>query len=578
MVKSIQLRHSKPPPYTVEARGYAKVLGETIPRRHPKAKDELILQPEPGVSTVYDILKRGRVNYGNLQAVGTRKHIKTHREVKKVSNSVGETVEKTWTYPELGPYEYMSFNEYEKQACELGAGLRKLGMKAGERLQIFAATSACWLAMAHGCSTQSFPIVTAYDTLGESGLQHSLCQAHAKAIFLDAHLLTNLKNPLKAAKEVGILIWNDQDGTVDEDHMTELKKEHPNLTIHSFSELRKLGESNPVEAVPPKADDLCCIMYTSGSTGPPKGVLLKHSNVVAAIAGVNEIMGPFVGVGDRVLTYLPLAHILEFVLENACLYWGGTMGYSNPRTLTDAMVRNCKGDMREFKPTVMVGVPAVWESVKKGIMAKISASALLYYVFWAAMFVKGFLVATGLPGVGFIDRTFFGKLKEATGGALKLTLSGGGPLAKETQRFISMSICPMINGYGLTETCGMGTLNDPAAWTDSALGSIPASVELKLVDCPELNYYTSTKPAQGELWIRGGAVTEGYLDMDKTQAKDFFDGWFNTGDIGEFGADGMLRIIDRRKNLVKTLNGEYIAVEKVYLFSLTQFLCDGISA
>lgn len=113
----------------------------------------------------------------------------------------------------------------------------------------------------------------------------------------------------------------------------------------------------------------------------------------------------------------------------------------------------------------------------------------------------------------------------------------------------------------------MGTLNDPAAWTDSALGSIPASVELKLVDCPELNYYTSTKPAQGELWIRGGAVTEGYLDMDKTQAKDFVDGWFNTGDIGEFGADGMLRIIDRRKNLVKTLNGEYIALEKVYLFS-----------
>ena len=109
----------------------------------------------------------------------------------------------------------------------------------------------------------------------------------------------------------------------------------------------------------------------------------------------------------------------------------------------------------------------------------------------------------------------------------------------------------------------MGALQDPAIWNDKALGAIPASVEAKLVDCPDLGYTSTNKPAQGELWIRGASVTEGYLDLEEENAEAFSDGWFKTGDIAEFDAGGQLRIIDRKKNLVKTLNGEYIALEKV---------------
>jgi long-chain acyl-CoA synthetase len=108
-----------------------------------------------------------------------------------------------------------------------------------------------------------------------------------------------------------------------------------------------------------------------------------------------------------------------------------------------------------------------------------------------------------------------------------------------------------------------GALTDPHAWTSSAIGPMPASVEVKLVDCPELNYFTATDPPQGEVFIRDGAVTEGYLNNAEETVKAFEDGWFKTGDIGEFDRDGRLKIIDRRKNLVKTLNGEYIALEKV---------------
>jgi len=175
----------------------------------------------------------------------------------------------------------MSFTEYEKLTLSIGAGFRKLGLEKDDRVHIFAATSAHWLATAHGAVSQSMPIVTAYDTLGEEGLKHSLVATKAKAIFLDPHLLPTLINPLKEAKEIKYVIWNSQND-VKQDNIDTLKKAHDHLTIMSFEELRMLGEKNPVDPVPPTAEDLCCIMYTSGSTGPPKGVPLKHKAVVGA--------------------------------------------------------------------------------------------------------------------------------------------------------------------------------------------------------------------------------------------------------------------------------------------------------
>ena len=138
-----------------------------------------------------------------------------------------------------------------------------------------------WLAMSHGAVSQSMPIATAYDTLGEEGLEHSLVQTEAKALYCDPHLLKTLMNPLKGAKEVRYIIYNSE-GEVKQEDIDKLKSEHSQLTVLSFEELRKLGEANPAEPVPPQPEDLCCIMYTSGSTGTPKGVPLKHKAVVAA--------------------------------------------------------------------------------------------------------------------------------------------------------------------------------------------------------------------------------------------------------------------------------------------------------
>jgi len=171
----------------------------------------------------------------------------------------------------------------------------------------------------------------------------------------------------------------------------------------------------------------------------------------------------------------------------------------------------------------------------------------------------------GIPGTGILDAAVFKKVKDATGGRLRICMNGGGPIAKETQRFISMSITPMISGYGLTETTAMGSLMDPMEWTDKALGSMPACIQVKLVDFPDAGYFVTNKPnPQGEVWIQGDSVMEGYWDNEQ-ETKDSLtpDGWFKTGDIGEFDQNGHLNIIDRKKNLVKTLNGEYIALEKL---------------
>jgi long-chain acyl-CoA synthetase len=215
--------------------------------------------------------------------MGSRRLVRTHQDTKKVKKMIdGEEreVDKSWTYFELSPYEYVTYTEYERLTLQLGAGLRKLGLVTDDRVHIYAATSMHWLALAHGAASQSMAIVTAYDTLGEEGLRHSMVATKTKAIFLDPHLLPTLNFVLKEATEIKYVVWNSQH-QVQQEHVESLKAAYPSVTILSIEELRKLGEDNPVDPVPPSPEDLCCIMYTSGSGGTPKGVSLKHRNVIA---------------------------------------------------------------------------------------------------------------------------------------------------------------------------------------------------------------------------------------------------------------------------------------------------------
>lgn len=266
------------------------------------------------------------------------------------------------------------------------------------------------------------------------------------------------------------------------------------------------------------------------------------------------------------MAYLPLAHIFEMVLENLVLFIGGTLGYGNPRTLSDVSVKNCAGDMREFRPTALVGVPQVWETVKKGVMAKLdSSSPLLKGLFWGAYNYKSFMSRNKLPLASVFDGVVFSKVRELTGGRLRFTMNGASGISDSTKQFLSLVLAPMLVGYGLTETCANGALGCPLEFSPNAIGPIPAAIDVKLVSCPELGYNTdNVKVPQGEIWMKGLPILKEYYNNPEETAKAVTpDGWFKTGDIGEFDSQGHLRVIDRLKNLVKMQGGEYIALEKV---------------
>ncbi|KAK7976485.1 hypothetical protein PG989_014948 [Apiospora arundinis] len=557
------------PPFSVQAPGELAKEGETAPFRHAKAKDGLIDKLDPDIGTIFELLKHSTEQYADQTAVGSRKLVKIHKEVKKVAKVVdGETkeVDKEWQYFELSPFTFTTYADYETLVFQVGAGLRKLGMVPGDIAHLFASTSRNWLCMAHACSSQSMTIATAYDTLGSSGVQHSLVQTGAKAMFTDPHLLKTASGPLKEAKDVQFLIWNDMSNMPFSDEDIEsFKKSNQHLKVLSFSELRALGESNPTPPVPPKPKDLYCIMYTSGTSGPPKGVPITHEGIIAGIAGLHAVIAETVSTRDVILAYLPLAHIFELIVENLVLYVGGTMGYGSPRTLVDSSMKNCAGDLRELRPTIMVGVPQVWETVKKGVEGRVnSAGALTRAVFWGAYNFKSALVAAGLPGATLLDNLVFGQVRQMTGNRLRFIFNGASGISAGTMHFMSMVVAPMISGYGLTETCASGALGCPLQWTPNAIGPVPASVELKLVSLPELNYNAEATPPQGEILLRGKAVLKEYYKNPEETAKAITsDGWFKTGDIGEIDPNGHIKVIDRVKNLVKMQGGEYIALEKV---------------
>lgn len=252
-------------------------------------------------------------------------------------------------------------------------------------------------------------------------------------------------------------------------------------------------------------------------------------------------------------------------LENLVMFIGGTLGYGNPRTLSDTSVRNCAGDMREFRPTVMVGVPQVWETVKKGVMTKLeTASPVLKALFWGAFNFKTFMSKNKFPGASVFDSIVFSKVRELTGGQLRFTMNGASGIADSTKHFLSLVLAPMLAGYGLTETCANGSLGCPLEYSPTAIGPIPAAIEIKLVSLPELGYDADATPAQGEILMRGKPIMTKYYDNPEETEKALTpDGWFKTGDIGEFDANGHLKVIDRVKNLVKMQGGEYIALEKL---------------
>ncbi|KAJ3029377.1 UNVERIFIED_CONTAM: long-chain fatty acid-CoA ligase [Siphonaria sp. JEL0065] len=540
--------------------------------RNTKSPRTLTTSPAKDVKTIYDIVLRGFTTAPDREMFGQRQIINIIEEEKEVTKKVpggGEVKEvKKWQFYEMGPYEWMTWGQAEVKIHCYGSGLRALGLKAYDKVTIYADTSRDWMFTAMACMEQSITITTAYATLGEEGLTYSLQECEISTIVTNAQLLPMILKIASTVKTVKNVIYN---GKPESKILDMIKSDADHLRVLSLDELEALGNQKIYAPLPPKAEDLALIMYTSGSTGPPKGVMLTHANVVASVSGSVTWLENYTDPinGELYLGYLPLAHILEFAAEMAHLFMGTRIGYGSVKTLTDASVRNCTGAIRELRPTLFAGVPAVWEGIRKAVNSKVEKSSpVAQAIFDAAYFLKSIVLDYSLPSfLNYpLDAIVFNKIKDQVGGRVKFSLSGGAPMPKSTQRFMNIVNAPLVSGYGMTECTAVLALQEVS---DAAIvgmtGAPVTAVEVKLVDVENTNYKSTNVPKpQGEVWVRGPSVMKGYYKQEQlTRETITEEGWLMTGDIAEMNGDGTLSIIDRKKNLVKLSNGEYIALEKL---------------
>ncbi|KAF3436566.1 hypothetical protein FNV43_RR23658 [Rhamnella rubrinervis] len=459
-----------------------------------------------------------------------------------------------------GPYLWKTYKEVYEEVVHFGSALRASGAEPGSRIGIYGSNCPQWIVAMEACNAHSMICVPLYDTLGPGAVNFIIDHAEIDFVIVQDKKVKELLNPnCESARRLKIIV---SFTSLTEEENT--KATQIGIKPYSWNEFLQMGKQNPSEIYPPQPYNVCTIMYTSGTSGNPKGVVLTHETIAFSVRGIDLFLEQFedkMTVDDVYLSFLPLAHILDRMIEEYFFHNGASVGYyhGDLNALVD--------DLMELKPTLFAGVPRVFEKVYEGIMKalqelnprrrKIFDILYKYKLAWMNM---GFKNKYASP---LADLLAFRKIKARLGGRVRLIISGGAPLSSEIEEFLRVTCCAfVVQGYGLTETCGPITLGFPDEMSMvGAVGTVSVYNEMRLEEVPEMSYNPLDNPPCGEICVRGKSVFTEYHKSPELTREAIKDGWFHTGDIGQILPNGTIKIIDRKKNLVKLSQGEYIALE-----------------
>jgi len=496
--------------------------------------------------TLPECLERVCKMYPERKALGTRELLSEVDEPQPNGKVFKKAV--------YGNYKWKTFETFGREVRQFASGLSELGIK---RVCFFLETRAEWMIAAQACFAHNIQIVTVYATLGETAVAAALEEAEIDVIITSATLVeTKMAGIIKTVPQITKVIY-----APFENHSKMLDKANTDLGVelYSFHDVLDKGRMSKIKSNPNATltvDTIGLIMYTSGTTGKPKGVLLSHGNLIAGSSGLGQRLIAFdnpLREDDLWLGYLPLAHILELAAECCCIYNGVGIGYSSTQTLSDKsskIKKGSKGDASVLKPTIMPAVPEISERIRKAVMSGVAQKNAFARTLFNFAYDYKLKKVEKNQSTPILDSLLFKNTANLLGGRLRIFISGGAPLDVKTQRFINVCICTAVTGgYGLTETTASTTLQDPFDNRSGTVGPLIESATLKLEAWPEGNYSPHDKPnPRGEIIIGGNTVGHGYYKMPEKTKEDFSTDangvrWFRTGDIGMMDDQGQLVII-----------------------------------
>jgi long-chain acyl-CoA synthetase len=444
-------------------------------------------------------------------------------------------------------WQSMTWAETGTKVTDLAAGLLSLGLRPEERVVVFSGTRVEWVLADLAINCAGGATTTVYPTSVPEDVLHIVTDSAAVIAFVEdeskAAVLRELGDRMPELRSVVVMSG---EGKGDELTLEALAERGRALLAEDPEALRKA-----MDAIGPES--LCTLIYTSGTTGRPKGVRLVHDNWTYEGAAIDEL--GILEFDDLQYTWLPMSHSFAKVLLAAQLHIGFT-------TAIDGRIEKIVENLAVIRPTFMAGAPRIFEKVHNRVIAQVEADGGIKAKLFAWAFGVGRRYSAAIqkgeqPGAALkaqhavADKLVLTKLRARFGGRIRLFVSGSAPLSREVAEWFHAAGLLIVEGYGLTESSAGSFVNTPVRFKFGTVGPAFSGTTLKIAE-------------DGEVLIKGPGIMRGYHGLPEATAETLDDeGWLHTGDIGEVDDDGFLRITDRKKDLIKTSGGKYVAPQPI---------------